>query len=1008
MLLSIDEVFKRNLTPEQRKAATDAANEVICLACAGSGKSRTLAYRIARLLSEGEKPESIVAFTFTEKAADSIKRNVAEALGEVGIDADVMGAMYIGTIHSYCQYMLGEIDPIYRQYEVLDNNRLKLYLMSRYRDLDLFNLRRDGVDRGNKKKSKQKKEDGKKKEVKYFEVIKQVSNAWNIVNDEMIAIADVKQLDSNLGTSLEKLDTCLRRDQYIDFSLMIRRAVEAFNEGNRSAQTVVSRLGHLMVDEYQDVCPSQEKLIDHLHKLSKTLFVVGDDDQAIYSWRGADVENILSFQKRFPNASNHTLAGNFRSTSVIVETSNAFVAAELGPSRINKHPSAVDDKNPQDFRVLWFPDRSVEAEWVAERIQTLLGTAYEEDKDNVRGLTYADFAILMRSTKSEEQNKLPRHAAFTRALEERGLHYSLEAGGGPFDRPHASVLRDTFELLRYSPQDRNHPLTRDRVRKFFEDIILPVYPKADFNSIVRVLTTWARDIHIPPGGTRRRIYPQQILFEILEAFRIRESDFPDDVMRDIGLFSRIIQDVEAVYMSVDDPKRFGDILNFLSRPAETGYNISTDDVVRRPNAVTVSTVHQVKGLEFPVVFVVDVEAGRFPDTKGGYKGWLPVATLKNALDRGAYQGGAIEEARLFYTAITRAERYLYVSGAEFLPNGKEARKRSRFANRLVEDEVSNGKVSTDSDRTPEGLTPCPQRQKIDETVLPTSFSEIRYYLRCPMDYRFRKGYGFTPAIPELFGFGETVHTIIQKLHVEFPDNIPTSESTESIARTAFHLKHVPRSRDPMSRPGPWENAENKAVDIAQKYIEEYRTDFQKIRQVEARFEIPAQDCVISGSIDLLLKQDSEGNTLEAEVIDFKAMQGGDVPVENEELEWTELSLQVQLYAKAAGDILGENARTGSVHLLKDNVRQEVPVSDEAISAAIKNVEWAVRGIIEGDYPMRPHPDKCEKCDFKILCPRTPEPFTKIHDIPPKIHLPAGKKHALVFSQFEEGEPEQRD
>jgi len=996
--LSIDEVFQRKLTREQREAAEDKANEVICLACAGSGKSRTLAYRIARLLSEGEKPESIVAFTFTEKAADSIKRNVAKALDEVGIDTDVMGAMYIGTIHSYCQYVLGEINPVYRQYEVLDDNRLKLYLMSRYPELNLVRLRRDGVNRGRKKNKK----NGEETEIKYFEVIKQVSNAWKVINDEAIAISDVRSHDPNLGAALEKLNACLQRDQYIDFSLMIRRVVEAFEGGNQRARSAVDKLKHLMVDEYQDVCPSQEALIVCLHELSETLFVVGDDDQAIYSWRGADVSNILSFKKDFPNASEHTLAGNFRSTSTIVEVSNAFIAAELGPSRIDKHPYAVENKSPRDFKVLWFPDRNAEAQWVAERIQTLLGTAYEEDGGLVRGLTYADFAILMRSTRSKEQNTLPRHTAFTRALEKRDIRYSLEAGGGPFDRPQVRVLRGTFELL------RNSPLTRDRVQKYFENIILPAYPRADFNTVVRVLTQWGRNIHAAQGGTRQRIYPQQILFEILDAFRIRESDFPDDVMRDIGLFSRMIQDIEAVYMSVDDPQRFASILNFLRTPAETGYNVSTDDVVRKPNAVTVSTVHQVKGLEFPVVFIVDVEAERFPDSRRGYNGWLPKETLTETLERGAYQGGPIEEARLFYTAITRAERYLHVSGAELLPNAKKGRTRSSFANRLIQEDITNSEVSTDLDGIPEGLTPCPERQRIDETVLPTNFSEIRYYLRCPMDYRFRKGYGFTPAIPELFGFGETVHTIIQKLHVEFPDNIPISESTESIARTTFHLKHVPRSRDPISRPGPWENAENKAVDIAQKYIEEYRTDFQRIRQVEARFEIPAQDCVISGSIDLLLKQDSEGNTLEAEVIDFKAMQGGDVPVENEELEWTELSLQVQLYAKAAADILGENARTGSVHLLKDNVRQEVPVSDEAISAAINNVEWAVCGIIEGDYPMRPHPDKCEKCDFKILCPRTPEPFTKIHDIPPKIHLPGGKKHALVFSQFEEGEPEQRD
>ena len=106
MNTKIDQVMQAELTPQQYAAANDSAREVLCLACAGSGKSRTLAYRIARLLAEGESPEGVVAFTFTEKAAESIKRRVSQALLAAGLDATVMGAMYIGTIHSYCQYVL--------------------------------------------------------------------------------------------------------------------------------------------------------------------------------------------------------------------------------------------------------------------------------------------------------------------------------------------------------------------------------------------------------------------------------------------------------------------------------------------------------------------------------------------------------------------------------------------------------------------------------------------------------------------------------------------------------------------------------------------------------------------------------------------------------------------------------------------------------------------------------------------------------------------------------------
>src|SRR5262245_24705281 len=160
-------VLGQILTRQQVAAASDPAREVLTLACAGSGKSRTLAFRIARLVAQGEPAESIVAFTFTEKAADVIKRRVASALEAAGLDPILVGAMYIGTIHAYCQRVLGETDARYRQFDVLDENRLKLYLISRYAALGLQNVR----DRGGRRAG-------------YFETVKEVSNAWKTVNEE--------------------------------------------------------------------------------------------------------------------------------------------------------------------------------------------------------------------------------------------------------------------------------------------------------------------------------------------------------------------------------------------------------------------------------------------------------------------------------------------------------------------------------------------------------------------------------------------------------------------------------------------------------------------------------------------------------------------------------------------------------------------------------------------------------------------------------------------------------
>jgi DNA helicase-2/ATP-dependent DNA helicase PcrA len=389
-------------------------------------------------------------------------------------------------------------------------------------------------------------------------------------------------------------------------------------------------------------------------------------------------------------------------------------------------------------------------------------------------------------------------------LEGLGIPYSLEAGGGPFDRPQAAALRSTFELL------RNVPLTRDMVVQHFNTVVLLAFPDADLNVLIQTLSDWSRRINRPQGSPRIRLYPQQLVYDLLNAFNIARTNFDDGVMRDIGLFSRMILDVETVYMSVDSRQRFSEVLNFLQNAAETGYDISTDDLLQRPDTVTVSTIHKMKGLEFPCVFIADVEAHRFPKRRSTYSGWLPPGVMIAAINRGAYQSTPEEEARLFYTAATRAERYLYISGSESLPLAKRPARPSPYSLQLA----THPMVIQNTAGLPTGLNQAPQRRRIEDADYPTSFTEIKYYLQCPKGYQFRKRYGLNPKIPEMFGYGQTVHTSIQKLHEQYPDAPPSADQATQVVLNTFHLKHVPQSSDPVNRPGAYENSRNRAVEIA--------------------------------------------------------------------------------------------------------------------------------------------------------------------------------------------------
>ena len=732
------QVLGQNLTEDQRLAVLDDHRDILCLACAGSGKSRTLAFRIAYLVANGCPADSIVAFTFTDKAAESIKRRVSEALSKFELPQTLVGAMYIGTIHSYCQYLLGSVDARYRQFEVLDENGLKLYLLSRYRQLALNEIKAE-------------------RNSKMFETIREVSNAWSTANDEALSYSDVTGEDETLGNLLERIYASLERDQYIDFSLMIRLAVEELERNSPAINQALNGVRHILVDEYQDVNPMQERLIRQLSERADSLMVVGDDDQSIYAWRGADVNNILSFQERYPQSSVHILSTNFRSTAAIVRASDQFIQQELSTARYTKNPSAHRDGNIQDFRSLWFATRDDEASWVAQRIHELLGTKYiEYNADGTireeRGLTPADFAVLFRSIKrSYNPHNLPhRHFEFTNALRAIGVPYTLEAEGGIFERPHAVAIRDTMELL------RNPSPTRETVRTLFDREIVTCFPQADFNELSQVISNWNLLIHTPAGGARRKVYPQELLHQILHAFGVENSNFDDVVLRDLGVFSKIILDVEKVYVSIDSPIRYSEILNFLSNVAETGYDVSTLDIVARPDAVTISTIHKMKGLEYPVVFIVDVVNRRFPSDRSTYSGWLPANLMAAPINRGAYCTTRQDEARLFYTAMTRAERFLYITGAAQQPDAQRPKHPSDFKRR-----IDNLGVSSDF-ALPDGIEYTAQKRRVDETILPTSYSDIKEYLVCPMGYKLKKLFGFNPAVPELFGFGLTTHTIIER------------------------------------------------------------------------------------------------------------------------------------------------------------------------------------------------------------------------------------------------------
>lgn len=961
--MTTKEILHSNLTDNQYEAVVDESRHILCLACAGSGKSRTLAYKIAYLISQGKPPESIIAFTFTEKAAESIKRRVAEALHKFGYSENNIGAMFIGTLDSFCQKLLGDINARYRQYDILDQNRLILYVMSRLKKL--------GLSTGSG----------------YFARIKELTEAWQTLNNENIPLDSVEKYDADLFTKLHNLSTMLDADGYMDFSFAINLAVKELKKIKRKENSYIEKFRYLFVDEYQDINPVQEEFIKTLSSHLDMLFVVGDDDQSIYGWRGANVQNILTFKDRYNDVSIHRLLVNFRSTKAIVETANNFIQSTIPVERLAKTITYNADGNIQDLRKLWFDNREDEAKWVANRIKSLIGTTYiEYNADHTeksrRGLTYSDFAVLIRGIHS--RNSENRDVQFVNAMRDLDIPVKTTGEGGIFDRPYARCILEIMELLRDGRQ-----LDRNVAEECFHNSVLPIFPTANKNKFFYVLQEWYSNIYTPTSSARRKVYPQIFLHQLADALMLR--DLTDETaLRDLGLFSDIIKDIEQTYVSIDSEWRYREMLNFLQNIAQD-YELESLDYISKTDAVNVSTIHKVKGLEFPVVFVVDLVAQRFPGRNSSYRGALPQALMSQAINRGAYGNRIDDEARLFYTAITRAERLLYMTGSAIQPGLKMAKKQSAFIVNLSHPDM---REDTKFDKLAEKMEP---QQRFDDNELPTDFSSVKSYLTCPYMYKLQSIYGYNAAVPELFGFGQTTHTILERLHQKFKDRVPTEAEVAEMVESTFMLKHVFPSNDPINRPGSYERAKMLVHKIMKLYVKDYGSDFCRLRQDEARFELLVEDALITGSIDLLLKEDDKKAIQSAEVIDFKSME---IPDDIEQQDWREMSVQVQLYSKAAREVIGQNAETGFVHTLKNNKRIEVPVDKNSIQNAIKAIEWAVKGILHDDFPMRACVSNCGNCDFKSMCKQKREAF-KCSDIPPQINTPTGPKTIAALEEYEE-------
>ncbi|ORV47625.1 ATP-dependent DNA helicase [Mycolicibacter engbaekii] len=903
-----------NLEGDAAKAVTHRGSHIQIIAAAGSGKTEVVSQRVASLLAEGEAPESIVAFTFTEKAAAELKERIRErATARMGPGAtDQLGRLFVGTIHAYCFRMLQTHVPRYETYTPLDANQLTNFLYQQRRFIGIAALTPT---------------------IGTFKSIETFQRGIDVIENELI---DVETLPAgDFKTAVEAYYAALDRHQFMSFGTQIVRAVEALADPEVHA-AVSFPLRHLVVDEYQDVNPAQERLVQLLAKPhgNADVVVVGDDDQAIYQWRGSSVENIVTFAGRYPGVAQFALLTNRRSRPGIIEVANLF--ARTIPGRIDKQMLPFREVDGPSVAIVRDPGNENDAaDEIARQILDL----------HARGLPYRDIAILVRGRSA--------YPALIGALAKAAI--PVQAGGrsGLFAQPESQVFGATYAWIAgvdWAP-------SRDAQRQVVTlDQLLDDYCAA-FNlsrsgrsKLAAYLGKWkAKALASEFNESLVRDF-----YSLMELLRVKDWDLSDELTRNrlgtIARFTTVLADYEGISWRArkdkDKPGEqvggrsggewfYKDLAILLTNYAVGSYDDFAGEEDNLDDAVALGTVHGSKGLEWPVVFLPSLVKTRFPSSRTGRALDFP-NDLLGRFDRQRYEGSDADERRLFYVALTRARDALLLSSFSRQPNG-----RSRGASPFYAD-VANAynNAGTPTSATGEGSS-----VQVDLVI---TYSDLAALETCPRSYLLKHELGFMPAIQQELGYGNAVHHTMRVLaeRTQATGAAPTEQQVNQLLNSEFFLPYANKASHKEMR--------DKARKLVMRYVTEHSADLMRTWATERPFELYLDGAVISGRADVIY-DNHDGQISRLAIVDYKTSTGGKID-----------PLQLQIYTEA-GRREGLDVGGAFIQDLGDEKQYDVPIDAKSITDAEKQIIATVETLRRRQFEPKPGRGKCRRCDVRNVC-----------------------------------------
>lgn len=959
-------MLERKLNPQQKKAVVHESGPLLIIAGAGTGKTTVITERIHHLIVNKHVSAShLLALTFTEKAAYEMQERVDVLLPYGYTD------LWIHTFHGFCDRILrseAHLLGLDANYRLMSKSESLLLLQQSLFELELkiFKPRSNPLqflDNLYNHFSRLKDEDITPEQ--YLQYVQKIKTEEVINTDNLLE----KEQYAELANAYKIYEELKVKNSVMDFSDLISNTLLLFRTRKNIQAKYQKQFEYILIDEFQDTNYAQNELAILLAGESKNITVVADDDQSIYRFRGAAVSNVLQFKKKFPNALAISLTQNYRSTQTILDSAYQLIQNN-NPNRleiiehIDKKLQSSGKSKGKKIEVIHTMDNVSEAEKIVKEIEKLLATGYE----------YNDFAILVRAN---------NHAQPVIAeLQKKKMPFQFL---GPEYLFQQEEIKDLIAYLFFLTNVSDSvSLFRILSMDIFNVSALELnyllnFAKQNNTTLFETLKDVNQDF-LQPKTQETLIRFKQMVEKHLENARRQPSwSVLYDFLLDSGLLN-VLRPTNI--MSVSQEKRVLNISKFferikrfetdridstiytvaewLSLMIKIGDSPRSDDTNLADNAITITTVHSSKGLEFRVVFLINLVSDRFPSRDRAEKIPIPEKLLKEHISEES-DFHMEEERRLFYVGMTRAKELLYFTWAKFYGEGKRIKKISPFVTQALPTHVTKELDATEINKLPidalfEYKT-TERQEKIKEPfkVKKITFSNIQTFNVCPLHYKAQVIFNIPTPPTSNQSMGISIHNALYSFYKKVQDNtIPTKKDLLTILQEQWIHEGFQNKKDEE------ENFEIAKTMLSEFYEKECHPPVKPLA-LELPFSFTLKNGVkVSGKIDRIDKTENG-----IEIIDYKT---GEYNVKAKDAH----EQQLAMYALAATRIKDPRLNfapehiTLSIYFLKGNEKKPITLTKKSLEEYEEELIETVEKIEKSNFACSQSP-RCASCEYFMLC-----------------------------------------